>query len=154
MAIRVAVVDRRRLVREGLAAALSAHPGIEVVAALASPAALPGHAVDAYLWGEVTTAALPEARVLRLTGAETIEGLVSRLRDHADEDTSVPERSRLTLRETQVIGALAEGLPTGEIADVLGIAAKSVDHHKQRAYAKLGVRNAAHAVAAVAGAAR
>jgi DNA-binding NarL/FixJ family response regulator len=154
MAIRVAVVDRRRLVREGLAAALATHRGIEVVAVLAAPAVLPGQAVDAYLWGEVISDARPEAGVLCLTGAETVADVVSRLRDHTYADPSVPERSRLTRRETQVIGALAEGLPTDEIAHALGIGAKSVDHHKQRAYAKLGVRNAAHAVAAVAGASR
>jgi DNA-binding NarL/FixJ family response regulator len=153
MAIRVAVVDHRRLVREGLAAALATQPGIEVVAVVADPAALPGHAVDAYLWGEVTTGARPAARVLCLTGEDAVEELVSRLLDQTDVGTPVPERSVLTRREAEVIAALARGLPTGEIAGVLGIAAKSVDHHKQRAYAKLGVHSAAHAVAALAGAA-
>jgi DNA-binding CsgD family transcriptional regulator len=93
----------------------------------------------------------PGGRVLRITGGETPADLVAQLHEGS---VSVLERSALTRRETQVIGGLADGLGTGEIGRVLGIATKSVDNHKQHAYAKLGVHSAAEAVAVVAGATR
>jgi DNA-binding NarL/FixJ family response regulator len=56
-------------------------------------------------------------------------------------------RRQLSPRESAVIDCLAEGLSTAEIAEQLGCQPKTVDVHKHNAYAKLGARNAAHAVA-------
>lgn len=53
----------------------------------------------------------------------------------------------LTAREVEVLERIAEGCTTKEIASQLGIAAKTVENHKQRIFAKLGVQNQAHAVA-------
>lgn len=51
----------------------------------------------------------------------------------------------LTERETQVVGLLARGLQTKQIARALGISAKTADHHVQNAYAKIGVSTRAAA---------
>ena len=51
----------------------------------------------------------------------------------------------LTEREAQVIGLLAHGLPTKQIARALGISAKTADRHVQNCYAKIGVSSRAAA---------
>ncbi len=45
----------------------------------------------------------------------------------------------LTPRETEVVGLLARGLQTKQIARSLGISVKTADRHIQNAYAKIGV---------------
>jgi DNA-binding CsgD family transcriptional regulator len=45
----------------------------------------------------------------------------------------------LTEREAQVIGLLARGLQTKQVARLLGISAKTADRHIQNGYAKIGV---------------
>jgi HD-GYP domain-containing protein (c-di-GMP phosphodiesterase class II) len=51
----------------------------------------------------------------------------------------------LTEREAEVIGLLARGLQTKQVARVLGISAKTADHHIQNAYRKIGVSSRAAA---------
>jgi DNA-binding CsgD family transcriptional regulator len=51
----------------------------------------------------------------------------------------------LTEREAEVVGLLARGLQTKQIAATLGIASKTADHHIQNAYAKIGVSTRAAA---------
>ena len=51
----------------------------------------------------------------------------------------------LTDREAEVIGLIARGLQTKQIARVLGISAKTADHHIQNSYAKIGVSSRAAA---------
>lgn len=51
----------------------------------------------------------------------------------------------LTERETQVLGLLAHGLQTKEVARVLGISVKTADRHVQNAYGKVGVSTRAAA---------
>ena len=53
----------------------------------------------------------------------------------------------LSDRELEVLHLVGEGLPAREIAARLRISPKTVDNHKQRIYAKLGVQSQAHAVA-------
>jgi DNA-binding NarL/FixJ family response regulator len=45
----------------------------------------------------------------------------------------------LTERETEVVGMLARGLQTKQVARELGIAVKTADRHIQNTYAKIGV---------------
>ncbi len=45
----------------------------------------------------------------------------------------------LTEREAQVVGLLARGLQTKQVAHALGISTKTADRHVQNAYAKIGV---------------
>ena len=61
---------------------------------------------------------------------------------------AVPKIERpagLTDREAQVIGLLARGQQTKQLAAALGISAKTADRHVQNAYAKIGVSTRAGA---------
>jgi DNA-binding NarL/FixJ family response regulator len=51
----------------------------------------------------------------------------------------------LTEREAVVIGMLARGLQTKQVAAALGISAKTADRHIQNAYRKMGVSSRAAA---------
>jgi HD-GYP domain-containing protein (c-di-GMP phosphodiesterase class II)/DNA-binding CsgD family transcriptional regulator len=51
----------------------------------------------------------------------------------------------LTVREAEVIGLLARGLQTKQVAHTLGISVKTADRHIQNAYAKIGVSTRAAA---------
>ncbi len=53
----------------------------------------------------------------------------------------------LTLRELEVLNAMADGLSTKATARLLGVALKTVENHKTRVFAKLGVHNQAQLVA-------
>ena len=53
---------------------------------------------------------------------------------------------RLTAREIEIVGLIAEGMLTREMAAHLGISAKTIENHKQRLFRKLDVQNQAHAV--------
>jgi DNA-binding CsgD family transcriptional regulator len=56
-------------------------------------------------------------------------------------------RGQLSPRENEVMLLVAEGLTNAEIAKALGCRPNTVEAHKYRAFAKLGARNGAHAVA-------
>ncbi len=51
----------------------------------------------------------------------------------------------LTERETEVIGLLARGLQTKQVAHALGISVKTADRHIQNAYGKIGISTRAAA---------
>jgi HD-GYP domain-containing protein (c-di-GMP phosphodiesterase class II) len=51
----------------------------------------------------------------------------------------------LTEREAEVVGLIARGLQTKQVAQALGISAKTADRHIQNAYAKIGVSSRAAA---------
>jgi HD-GYP domain-containing protein (c-di-GMP phosphodiesterase class II) len=57
----------------------------------------------------------------------------------------LPRPAGLTEREVQVVGLLARGLQTKQVARVLGISIKTADRHVQNAYAKIGVSTRAAA---------
>jgi DNA-binding CsgD family transcriptional regulator len=65
----------------------------------------------------------------------------------AVEAPAEPAPRRLTRREHQVLGLVADGHATPSIAHALGISAHSVDSHVRKLTAKLGAANRAHAVA-------
>jgi DNA-binding NarL/FixJ family response regulator len=51
----------------------------------------------------------------------------------------------LTEREAEVVGLLARGLQTKQVAHALGISVKTADRHVQNAYWKIGVSTRAAA---------
>jgi two-component system, NarL family, response regulator NreC len=53
----------------------------------------------------------------------------------------------LTLREMEVLNAMADGLSTKATARLLGVALKTVENHKTRVFAKLGVHSQAQLIA-------
>jgi HD-GYP domain-containing protein (c-di-GMP phosphodiesterase class II) len=57
----------------------------------------------------------------------------------------VPRPAGLSERECQVLGLLARGLATKQVARRLGISPKTCDHHIQSVYAKIGVSSRAGA---------
>jgi DNA-binding NarL/FixJ family response regulator len=56
-------------------------------------------------------------------------------------------KSRLSRREIEILSEISTGSTTSEVAAAMGISPKTVENHKQRIFAKLGVQNQAHAVA-------
>lgn len=58
---------------------------------------------------------------------------------------------RLTMREMEVLNAMADGLSTKAAAHLLGVAVKTVESHRTRVFAKIGVRSQAQLVAARTG---
>ena len=57
----------------------------------------------------------------------------------------LPRPAGLTERESEVVGLLARGLQTKQVARALGISIKTADRHVQNAYAKIGVSTRAAA---------
>ena len=58
---------------------------------------------------------------------------------------------KLTMREMEVLNAMADGLSTKAAARLLGVATKTVETHKTRVFAKLGVRSQSQLVAVTTG---
>jgi DNA-binding NarL/FixJ family response regulator len=75
--------------------------------------------------------------------------LLARVRRLVAQSAAVarPVASRLTPREQEVLGLLAEGLEQNEIANRLFITPKTVAKHVERILGKLGVHSRAQAVA-------
>jgi HD-GYP domain-containing protein (c-di-GMP phosphodiesterase class II) len=58
---------------------------------------------------------------------------------------ALPRPAGLTEREAEVVGLIARGLQTKQVARALGISVKTADRHIQNAYAKIGVSTRAAA---------
>ncbi|MDQ1505344.1 MAG: hypothetical protein QOD57_3071, partial [Actinomycetota bacterium] len=87
------------------------------------------------------------AAVLGPVATATVLDQWRKLREPARGNTvSGGVASSLTVREHDVLVAMADGLPAKSIARRLGMATKTVENHKIRIYDKLGVRTQAHAV--------
>ncbi len=56
----------------------------------------------------------------------------------------------LTGRELEVLRLIGAGLTTQEISALLGVTRRTIENHKRRIFAKLGVQSQAHAVASAA----
>jgi HD-GYP domain-containing protein (c-di-GMP phosphodiesterase class II) len=73
-------------------------------------------------------------------------GAVTAVVDAAGQQVPQIERpAGLTEREAQVVGLLARGLQTKQVAAAVGISSKTADHHIQNAYRKIGVSTRAGA---------
>jgi DNA-binding CsgD family transcriptional regulator len=165
------------MVAEGIAAGLREYPGIVPVAVATS--ATDGERVassaDAVALDESLPGATPAASRMRKRGLRVVllaDG------DHHDEDdgvvisirariealaqalvpgllpSSLPPESRLSRRETQILSLVAEGMSGRQVARHLGISEKTVERHKTRMFAKLGVSNQTAAVSVVFGGGR
>ncbi len=65
----------------------------------------------------------------------------------ADGNGNSHTLDKLTSRERQVLQMVSQGLYTREIASMLGLSTKTVEHHRCRLMRKLGCRNSAEVVA-------
>ena len=93
---------------------------------------------------EVEYAPGSEQRILRVsedteTIAEAIENIISSIRKQSEES----ENKELSLRETQVLSLIVEGLTNKEIADKLHISFNTVLTHRKNISAKLGIKTVA-----------
>jgi DNA-binding NarL/FixJ family response regulator len=91
--------------------------------------------------------ALPAKAAADLLRAETRSGkldpdVVSAVLDEAGQRTP-PKRSErpagLTDRELEVLGLVIQGLSNRQMADALVVSPKTIDHHIQHIYDKIGV---------------
>jgi HD-GYP domain-containing protein (c-di-GMP phosphodiesterase class II) len=95
--------------------------------------------------------ALPRASAAETLGAEARAGrldpaAVAAVLEAAGQRAPRLERpAGLTEREAQVVGLLARGLQTKQVARALEISPKTADRHVQNAYAKIGVSTRAAA---------
>ena len=170
--VAVVVAHREHMVAEGLAAALAGRPGIVPVAAVTTSreAEQAGEAADAVALDVCLSHSTQVARELRRRGIRVVL-LVSEERSSAtgDEDCGVALSTRdsvaqlaaalapglgpaalspstLTQRQRQVLALVAGGLPGKQVARQLGISEKTVERHKTRIFARLGVPNQTAAV--------
>jgi DNA-binding CsgD family transcriptional regulator len=159
------VAHREMMVAEGVAAALSRYPHVAPVAAATSVDELEKwsdrvHAValDPYLPG-----AEPAATKLRRKGVRVVFLGGSGDDDGLRVSTGMPVASLaaalvpgngsndhaplpLTDRQREILALVAQGLAGKQVARHLGISPKTVERHKTRIFARLGVPNQTAAV--------
>jgi response regulator RpfG family c-di-GMP phosphodiesterase/DNA-binding CsgD family transcriptional regulator len=128
------------------------HRGVR--AAALTPAARVLAAADAYhamTEPRPHRPALAAPRVARALGEDVKGGrldaeAVGAVLEAAGQPSPPLERpAGLTRREAEVVGMLARGFQTKQVARALGISAKTADRHVQNAYAKIGVSTRAAA---------
>ena len=165
----VVVAHREAMIAEGIAAALARYPHLVPLAAVTSARDVEGWsertdavAMDPYLNGAQEAATMLRKRGVRvvfLGGSSEDEGLrvstkmpvaslASALAPEALPDGRPNGRptQRLTGRQQEILALVARGLPGKQVARHLGISPKTVEHHKARIFAKLGVANQTAAV--------
>ncbi|AGW12234.1 response regulator [Megalodesulfovibrio gigas] len=144
-----------RLVRE--IKTISPHTRMLVVSSNTDPALVEG-AFHAGASGFLTKTAgsLESVKALnRVAGGDvyldpelTQSVAMARLRPGAAASAATAGQSeKLTNRERQVLQMVSQGLYTREIASMLGLSTKTVEHHRCRLMRKLGCRNSAEVVA-------
>jgi DNA-binding CsgD family transcriptional regulator len=161
----VLVLHREPLIAEAIATALERFPWLAPIAigrcafdALDLP-------VDAIVIDGTLEGARPAAASLRERGRHAIvlgeandvvttavatDRSVEELARALAPGMQVGPTSTLTARERDVLCLIAKGLAGKQTAHLLGISPKTVEQHKTRIYAKLGVANQAEAVAVAA----
>src|SRR4051812_41377984 len=128
---------------EGVRAVNDHHPGIRMI-------------------GVYTSLERPQAKDTMAAGADVLlsanggigpildairdEAVVTDLESFDSPGGEVTPLLALTERERQVLRLVGTGSTTREISARLGISTKTVENHKHRIFAKLGVHNQAHAV--------
>lgn len=148
---RVVVIDPRPLWRAGLAAGL----GVELrtsVTAVATTAELAPHAGTTVAVVSRHTDARGEFVRVTIEDAADIAALAEACALSLETSPSVAGSpgggaAELTRRERAVLAAVGRGLAAAQIGQELGISARTVDHHRRSASAKLGARSTGHAVA-------
>ena len=124
-----------------------------VGAALSAPARLLA-AADAYhamTEPRAHRTALPPARAAAVLGEEAsmgrldAEAVAAVIEAAGQQVPRIDLPAGLTDREAEVVGLLARGLQTKQVARALGISVKTADRHVQNAYRKIGVSTRAAA---------
>jgi DNA-binding NarL/FixJ family response regulator len=165
----VVVVHREPMVAEGIATALAAYPEIVPIATASSARDWEGYAdqADAVVLDRSVPGAHACARMLRRRGVRIVfigqngrNGLgvstdapISELAAAIVPGVAATQKNggRLTPRERQVLSLVARGFAAKQVARQLHISPKTVERHKTRIFAKLGVPNQAAAVSVAMG---
>ena len=92
---------------------------------------------------EIVAAILAAARGETILGPEVQTGLAEQIRFREENES----RPRLSEREHEVLGLIAEGLSAPEIGERIHLSTATVKTHLQHLYEKLGVSERAAAVA-------
>lgn len=159
------IVHRERLVAEGLAISLERFSALESVGVATtvhearSTKVRVACAIDSQLPGAEELAAELRSREIRvvligrptsdkeslwLSTAAPLSELAVALFPLSQQERTLA--GTLTEREHQIIELVARGLPGKQVATHLGISPKTVEQHKTRIFAKLGVSNQTAAV--------
>ena len=169
----VVVAHREAMVAEGISAALARYPGIVSLGATtaARDAERLGAQAYAVAIDPALPGALPAAGKLRRMGVRVVflgDGngdVANEAEDGEEEGLRVPTHApvatlaaalapgsrspeataTLTEREQEVLRLIAKGRSGKQVAKQLGISPKTVERHKTRIFAKLGVPNQAAA---------
>jgi DNA-binding NarL/FixJ family response regulator len=165
----IVITHREPLAAEGIAAALSRYSQlvVEVAGTLREAELLAGRADAVVVDGRVPGAE-PASMRIRRKGVR----VVTLVEDPSDAESAVVgvgapisalaaavcpgldtrPRARLPLtgREHEVLSLIARGLSGKQVARHLGISPKTIEHHKTRIFAKLGVPNQTAACIALA----
>lgn len=165
----IIITHREALAAEAIASALSRYPQmvVDVAASLLAAEQRAGRAdavaIDARLEGaEEATARIRRKGVRVVTLVEdatevesasvplnaSVSLLAAALYPGLDINRSV--RIPLTAREQEILKLISRGLAGKQVARHLGISPKTVEHHKTRIFAKLGVPNQTAACIALA----
>ena len=107
-----------------------------------------GRRVHAEQWSLARGSGVDEV-VAASAGAEALSTAVRGDGGVRRDHPSNPMR-RLTMQEHCVLELVGHGLTVREIAEELGITTNTVENHRKRIFAKLGVEDQAHAVAIAA----
>jgi DNA-binding NarL/FixJ family response regulator len=161
----VVVAHREALAAEGIAAALARYPSLVPLGTATSCAQAEecGQRADAVAMDIRLPGAREAGRRLRRSGVrvvfmgdvvddegiwvsptDPIEQLASALVPGSTEHQVQP--SHLTPREREILHLVSRGMVGKQVARSLGISPKTVEQHKTRIFAKLGVPNQAAAV--------
>lgn len=160
------IAHRETMVAEGIAAALTQFADIVPVAVATSVAdgerwseRADAVAIDAHLPGAEKAARRLQAKGVRVVllgeGVGEDDGVRVSMRAPVASLASalVPgvvgrpsSMARLTSREQQILALVAQGLAAKQVARQLGISPKTVERHKTKIFAKLGVPNQTAAV--------
>jgi len=154
------------IVAESLASALSRYPWIIPIgtATTVAEAVRRSTGADVAVVDDTMPSAIELAGLLRARGVRVaIIGVQSELADDLRISPDAPLASLaaalvprasgdegigrpLSPRERQILALAARGLPAKQVARQLGISPKTVEQHKTRIFAKLGVQNQTAAV--------
>jgi DNA-binding NarL/FixJ family response regulator len=160
----VLILHREPLVAEAIASALDRYAWLAPIAigrCAADAFDLPVDAVviDARLDGAsaAATSVRERGRQAIVLGGSVDGATIAIATDGSVEELAVAlapgmqdgstSTATLTTRERDVLRLIAKGLAGKQMASLLGISPKTVEQHKTRIYAKLGVANQAEAVA-------
>lgn len=165
----ILIAHREKLAAEGIAFALGRFPGIlpVAVATTAREAEFNGRTLDAVALDGTLQGAEGVATRLRCSGVRVVLIMGEAPADESvwvspDDSTAaladalvpgMPDprtlQNSLSRRERQVLDLVAKGLVGKQVARELGISPKTVEQHKSRIFAKLGVPNQTAAVSLV-----